>query len=214
MFRSIWVAALIVAGSSACTTSDLGILSVHVTLGPVLVDLPEELAVLDAAAFGAGEGTIHTDVPTGTGSVEASELPELPDGFVYVPMLTFASHARAGLPETAGGDEGHSHGADGGGEEEDDHAEVAPDEGGGSVLVGPMEPVGHDGFIGLFSTADVGAHELGALRGGMVVIAAEDGSISDEIEVLPVLSGTVDFTGVGTVAGDPAEEEAGHAHGV
>lgn len=215
MSRSIaWVTALFVAGSSACTTSDLGILSVHVTLRPVLVELPEELADLDAAAFGAGEGTIHSDVPTGTGSVEASELPELPEGFVYVPMLTFASHARAGLPETSGGGGGHSHGAEAGGEEADGHADVAPDEGGGSVIVSPMDPVGHDGFIGLFSTSDVGDYELGALRGGMVMITGEDGSISDEIDVLPVLSGTVDFTGLGTAADAPAGEEAGHSHGV
>ncbi len=205
--------------TAGCGLDDLGVISVHIVLAPVLVELPDELSELDAGAFAAGSGTIHTDVPTGTGSVDAAELPELPDGFEYVPMLTFAANARAELPATEGSEAGHAHGVgEGGDDAEDTHEDDAADhadEEGGSVIGPALTFVGHDDWIGLFSTTDVDGFELGALRSGMVMIAAEEGPINEDVMMLPVMGGAVDFTGEGTAASDGGEEEeAGHAHGV
>jgi len=207
---------------TACAAGDVGILTVHVSLHPVSVEIPTEFAdSIDAGSFAAGMGSLHTDVPTGTGSIDASELPELPEGLVYVPMLTFASSARAGLPASGPAEGGHGHGVGDGGEEpapdeEAGHDEDPADEGGGSIIGDALAPFDHDSYIGVFSDNDIGEFELGALRSGMVLIASEDGNpLTAEVDMIPVLSGTVDFEGEGSSAGAPAEEEAGgHAHGV
>ncbi len=208
---------------TACADGDVGILTVHVSLHPVAVDIPTEFAdSIDAGSFAAGVGSLHTDVPTGTGSVDASELPELPDGLVYVPMLTFASSARAGLPASGSAEGGHGHGVSDGGDEpasddEEGHDEDPADEGGGSIIGDALAPADHDSYVGVFSEADIGEFELGALRSGMVLIASEDGSpLTAEVDMIPILAGEVDFEGEGSSAGGPAaeEEEGGHAHGV
>ncbi len=208
----ILLAMLAASSTAGCGLDDLGVLSVHVSLEPVLVEVPAELEdVLDSAAFAAGTGTIHTDVPTGTGTVEAFELPELPEGLYYAPMLQLAEHARSGLPQP-GGSAGHAHGLDEGGdaESEDDHAEET--EAGGSVMLSRMQLLEHDDWLTLFGASDLGAFELGAIRGGVIVIATNSGPLAPGLDTLPVLAGEVDFEGEGSTLSD--EEEEGHAHGI
>ena len=184
-----------------CGLDDLGVLSVHVTLASTEpTELPAALDPLDPETLHGASGEVDADVPEQTVRVDTIELPDPPEGYGYLVVLSFAHSPIDGLADAAAHNSNSTHQDEGGHDEGEPLADV---------VVGRLQPVADEAFSGAFGAADIGGEQLGALR-GVAVLLAPDGAATGEGAVT-VLAGQADLTV--TNAELPAGEGAGHSHG-
>lgn len=180
-----------------------GVRSIMFPLEPTPVLVPP--AGIDASIFAAlavSSGSVTADVVEDTGMVMVSGLPALPTDYAYSVMLMFAHEAREGLPGGGGGGGGggHAHGALrqalGDGELE-------------AVNVGMLMAGASAGeWMSVFTSEKIDGEELGALRGGMIMLMPPMMGTDPPVMVL--------FGDVSMVtSGEEGAEEGGggHEHG-
>jgi len=188
--------------ASACSLEQHGLLSISLSLDAVpLTEVPGDLAeAVDPFELSLSTGNLDIDGVNGLGTLTA-ELPEPPEGYAYVPVLSLATGSREGLPEVEGGHDDGPGDHGGHGEEEASLEMVALD---------ALRAVGDHTYAGAFTDADVTEAGITAIRAAMVMLAPVEGELLGE-DSLMLLHGVIDFTG--DESGSP-EEEAGHSHGV
>lgn len=203
---------LSIAGFSGCGLHDLGVLSVSFDLTAVEVEAaPEGLDVEFPEAVHEATGTVNVDVHEDDLHIAVHGLPELPEGFAYMAMGSFAEHARGALPGVEEEVEaGHGHGAStfgtaasatasAGEGEHDDEEELT------TMTLGELEPGAEDGEWEIeLSSGDLGDDEIAAIRAAMVMLVSEMGDIT------PLLQGEV---GAEDASGSESAEGEGHSHG-
>jgi hypothetical protein len=189
---------------TACGTDDLGVLSIQFDLASAAPEiLPEELAELDPESLHEAAGTIDCDVVEGVIAIDAHDLPDPPEGWSWIPILTFADSVRDGLPGSGLKEAGHAHGARATGDSDAEEGHM--------VMLDPLLLVGESEWSGLATKSTI-EPPLGALRSAMIMLAP-DGESPMEAPATMVLAGELSFEEADE-AGATAEEEAGHAHGV
>lgn len=195
--------------ATACGLDELGVLSVHIQLdaaGPE--ELPVGLEDLDPEALHDASGEAEADVHAGLITLDALGLPEPPEGYTYVAMLSFAHGAREGLGDAgAPAEGGHAHGARSAGE--GDPAGGHDDGDAMTEVMGALVDVGGGAWSGAFTEADTMGASLGALRSAMVRLAPQEPAPG--VESVMVLHGEVELGE--DAATEPPAEEAGHSHG-
>lgn len=179
-----------------------GVRAIMFPLEPTPVLVPP--AGIDASIFAAlalSSGSVTADIVEDSGMVMVSGLPALPTDYAYSVMLMFAHEAREDLPGGGGGGGGggHAHGA---------LRQALGDED-GAVNVGMLMAGASAGeWMSVFTSADIGDEELGALRGGMIMLMPPMMGTDPPVMVL--------FGDVSMVtSGEEGAEEGGggHEHG-
>lgn len=138
--------------AAACGAETTGVTAVDFALEPSLSgEFPDDF---DVARLWLASGTARVDVQAGIGAVTTQALPDAPDGYAYVLVLTFAGSEFSGLVPSA---------AEG-------LATVPAD-----LILGQMEAAGAGSYSRSFGQGDVDK-PLGALRAAAVLLFKTSGA--------------------------------------